>query len=458
MIDPAESFSNALNQGLGIMKSYRDEARQAEKDLFERNMLLKAEQREDIRFKNSQEEFGWKKDDRDYEIKELRPLELRKAKADVTVSETNAEWLPKEKQQNFEKGVVEIANVKDTIRSRRAGDAREAGRYNAQMTEFRQAQGERRDREAARELMIFLKSGGKAGDLKKTAGTRFAPLKFMGLAGMSPKAVGVLEKIGKNDFSWVKDPQANAAVRGMAAQINPQNQKKLGFVPGTGTIDKFISGQNGTLKLNYVGKDLKTGKVRSMWVNVPASELFGNANVMAQTFGRISRDPNARSALTSMFQQVDKETFAEIAIDGNPAIKPQMEALTKRLEKAVPGSQSYNQIVTTMENLYAKANGVTLFDAFSRIGGQANVPYEYRAIDRLRTADPKLKNAPTEQVIDYANKWVGTAMMSERNYIAAMNSLYGKNGWKVSGYVSGNLGRQEIKRDEAALWRGIAAK
>lgn len=42
-IDPAQSFSNALGQGLGIMKSYRDEARLDEDRSFEKSMKLETQ-------------------------------------------------------------------------------------------------------------------------------------------------------------------------------------------------------------------------------------------------------------------------------------------------------------------------------------------------------------------------------------------------------------------------------
>ncbi len=452
MIDPAQSFGNALNQGLGIMKSYREEAREAEKDAFERSMILKAAERDDARFEREKTKWGWEDEDRDYTVNTLRPLELRGAQADVKVKETNAEWLPKEKQQDFTKGEVEIANTRDMIRSRRAGDAREAGRYSMQRAEFNAAQRERREREGARELMMWIKTGGRAGDISKTAGTRFTPMKFMGLAGMSPLATQVLEKIGKNDYSWVNDPKANAAVRGLAASINTQSQQKLGFVPGTGTIDRFVGGKGGTIKLNYVGKDAKTGKLRSMWVDVKADKLFNNANIMTQTFSRIARDPNARSALTTMVQQQDPEFFAEVATSMSPTIKPQMEALTKRLEKLQPGTKSYNDTVAAMDNLAARATGSTLFDAFSKIGGGVNVPAHYRAVERQRQKTPQYANAPTERIINDMNTYVGAAMASDKNYTRAMNRLYGVGGWKPKF----DANRGFLVRDENALWNGLA--
>jgi len=457
MIDPAESFSNALNQGLGIMKSYRDEARQSEKDAFERSMILKADQRDDERFNREKIKWGWEDEDRDYTVNTLRPLELRKAKADTTVSETNAEWLPKEKEQDFRKGEADIklttantANTYDSIRSRRAGDAIEAGRFKMQQTEWQQGQAERRDRIAARELITWMKTGGKGGDLSRTAGTRFSPTRFMGMAGMSPLAGQVLEKIGRNDYSWMSDPKANQAVRGLAAQINPQSQQRLGFVPGTGVIDSFVSGKGGKVKMKFVGRDAKTGKLRTALIESDANQLFNSANIMTRTFGRIARDPNARNALTSMVQQTDPEFFAEVAMSVNPTIKPQMEALSKRLEKLSPTDKAYKATVDAMEQLAQRATGSTLFDAFSRIGGGQNVPAHYRAIERQRAKVPQYANAPTERVVADMNNFVGAALSSDQNYTKAMNRLYGVGGWKP------RFSGRTMVRDENALWNGLA--
>jgi len=90
-IDPAQSFSNALGQGLGIMKSYRDETRLDEDRAFEKsmkletqrqaqeqlNLLIKGDKREQMRF------------DEDM-TPERVALRGRKAVADVNLTEAQA--------------------------------------------------------------------------------------------------------------------------------------------------------------------------------------------------------------------------------------------------------------------------------------------------------------------------------------------------------------------------------
>lgn len=99
-IDPAESFSRALNQGLGIFKSYRDEARQDARDKLQEeisrnSMKLANEEAERNRDRYNLERPILAEQGSPEAIEALRKtrdLNLRKGVADVTVAETEAQF------------------------------------------------------------------------------------------------------------------------------------------------------------------------------------------------------------------------------------------------------------------------------------------------------------------------------------------------------------------------------
>lgn len=451
MIDPAQSFSNALNQGLGIMKSYRDEARQNEKDAFDRDILLRAEAREAERAKREAVKWGWDVEDRDYIVNELRPLELRGKKAEVSVKETNAAWLPKEKKQNYEKGEVDIANTRSVMRSRAASDAREAARFGWDVADRKVILQQRRDRDAVLQIMTNLRTGGA--DYSKTDGTRFTPRYLASMAGISPRALDAVERTAKGDFSWMNDKATANAARSLTSSIGTNVADKFGFKRGTVAVDTFLGvDKGGRIRFKAVGRDAKTNKLRTMELTAPSTEVFiDNSVLAARSFAMINRDPNAKATLLGAMRSHDEKFFDEVIQSMDPTIRPQLKALESQLEKAKPGTEQYTAIMRKMDEVTKKAAGEGLFERFQKVSAETSIPIEYRAVQRQKEKLPGYANAPTEKVVGDLNRFVSLALASDKNYTAAYKSLYGKDA-----KIPMDANRRRVLRDETALWRGLS--
>lgn len=452
MIDPAQSFANALGQGLNVMKSYRDEARQAEQDQFQREALLRAEAKDDQRFEQEKKKWGWEADDRDYFVKTERPLKEREMKARVTSAEVEADFARPTAQANLDQTKAQTANTYDSIRSRRAGDAREAARFNWESQDRQTKRQYERDKGAMLQVMSFLKTG--QADWGRTAGTRFTPRFLTGLAGISGDALTAVEMTAKGDFSWMNNKKIANAARGLTSSIGNNVADKFGFARGTVTVDQFLGAtKDGRIQFKAVGKDAKTGKMRTQNLAAPSSEVFiSNSTLLARSFANINKDKNARAALLGAMRETDEEFFNDAISTFDPKIGSELKALQNQLEKAPAGSKQYTDILARMDAVAMRASGVGLFDRFANMSSGTTVPIQYRAIERVREKEPqRYGNAPTERIVNDMNAFVSGAMSSDANYIKAYKKLYGE---KAQPPMDRNRGR--LLRDENALWRGIA--
>jgi hypothetical protein len=332
-IDPAQSFSNALGQGLGIMKSYRDEARLDEDRSFEKsmkletqrqaqeqlNLLIKGDKREQMKF------------DEDM-TPERVALRGRKAVADVNLTEaqaTDAGILASKRGKMIDTD-IEVAKGNLDVNRYQA----QTGRMNAVTSRgelglrTRAYNDERADLIANKALQAGWQSISAAAknptaeNMRSLMGNKIAGSALIKLASKAYDAP-ILEEIMQNPFgNWINDGKKLGVALRFARETEVVNAtvKAQGFDPKTTRATRFRGATqkdaNGRpmqmVEVTLSGKDLKTGKNKTFTGFVKPETLFESGAVAANVFKGINNDPILKGRLAQMYQATNEDKFYKI--------------------------------------------------------------------------------------------------------------------------------------------------
>jgi len=390
-IDPAQSFSNALGQGLGIMKSYRDETRLDEDRAFEKsmkletqrqaqeqlNLLIKGDKREQMRF------------DEDM-TPERVALRGRKAVADVNLTEaqaTDAGILASKRGKMIDTDIkVALGNL-DVNRYQA-----QTGRMNAVTSRgelglrTRAYNDERADLIASKALQEAWKFVGAAGkdptpeSMRSLMGNKIAGSQLIKLASKAYDAP-VLEEIMQNPFgNWINDGKKLGVALRFARDTEVVNAtvKAQGFDPKTTRATRFRGATqkdaNGRpmqmVEVTLSGKDLKTGKNKTFTGLVKPETLFESGAVAANVFRGINNDPMLRGRVAQMYQATNEDSFYKI-------LGYEASRLEKLIKNPQLGNKKYTeeQIIASAQNRLAalergdpQITADTVFRYMGRIG------------------------------------------------------------------------------------------
>jgi hypothetical protein len=396
-IDPAQSFSNALGQGLGIMKSYRDEARQDEDRLFAKTVALAAEKRADksLELQVNQDarladEFGFQQKRRpnilkqDDQAVELGGLNIAGVKIDN-------EWKPKINQAN-----VNQSNA--SADSSRASAAQSRVQTRVLLNQDYRAGQDWNDARAANGMVNYLL--GKTSSLPaNVGGMRNTPLGFAGIIGAAPKVLSVLQN--PTQTSWMSDPQLKAQVMTFAGRgADSALEEKYKWRKGSGGMVDLAPAGKGRIKALFVGVDAKTGRQTQKWVERDAGQLFEQANVRARHLGVMGSNPQVRrnfvAALRSNPEAYEAFTGRATQLLGmqrQSLVKQYTDAMSPKLKAAA--EQALMKFDANAENLIADKT----FELM-KVGGQAvSIPKTTRAYSYLTS-----QGGTTAQAADVINK------------------------------------------------------
>lgn len=428
-IDPAESFSRALNQGLSTFKSYRDEARLDQDRAFQKNLALAAENRAVDMHGMAKTTFANQEEDRKYDIEKLRPLRLKTAEQGVELGglqvegqktqnkagEINLQYLPREKEMGLKRDQA-------SINSSNASASANYAQAGAIRNRDRREQSEFDDARAARDFVSMYQTGNyaNAGNL---TGTRFDPLKMVGAITQAPTLGVYLQN--PMTLGGADDKTQRVALQFANTAIGQKDSQRFGFKQGTASIVDLQPGAKGFVGARVVGVDDKTGRVKTTFMQFKADKLFDRANVQARTFQMIARDPNARKVAVEAVKQAHPEVYKQLMGNPSQAVAFEISALGEELKKQRasrnPDMARIQQIgdeIRKLESGDKNAVENALFQNMGAVGQRIAQPAPLAAFNAVRDRKPNLND---DQVASEIDGFLRNAMKNPQNYQAVLS-------------------------------------
>lgn len=415
-IDPAESFSRALGQGLNTFKSYRDEARQDEDRAFSKKMALKADtradnadKRDETRLGMDQTRFGWEGDRFNFE-KSRWPTILKMDELGVQEKEVSIEGgkLSNEGQriENRFKPRMYQSQINQNDAS---ADASRASAAASRNRDYRDSVDWKEGREARQFYSFF---SGQSNSLSGNGNFGALPM-----AGQVSRAPAVLQALQDPKAGWMTNPQMKADVLAMAApgSAGPVEQK-YGWVQGrTGIVDVQPAG-NGRVKAKFLGINAKTGRMQYVWLERDAGQLFSGANVRARTLAAIGNDPQARKRFLQGMYTEDPEGFKKFAGRASEVVGMQRAKYEKDYKDAI-GTGREAAAKQALDQFDAKADDLLAQEAF-RVAGEEGrkmtIPSSAKAIAFFEKQGNSQESAQ-QLMTDIANNPNAFAAFAKKN-------------------------------------------
>lgn len=366
MIDPAQSFSNALGQGLGIMKSFRDEARQDEdrafakqQALFDQNMkerqfalLQRGDDREQARFNEDM-------------APERVALRGQKAKADADLSTAQARdagVLADNRKRMIDTDIsVSLSNARSNRISAGAAalNARtNAGELGLKQQMYRDQRNDAAYQRSMQGAFAALAQASRTGDFTSITNNKHVAGAVFQMAGAVTQSKAVQEALQNPYGDWIKDPKKFADVANYArvAPVFTATVQKYGFgrdTKVTGFQHAVVKGPDGkpTSVVEMTLTGTRDGKKQTMKFNARPEQLFEPAAMASNIFGRIGRDPQSKARLAMAYGAADEQGFNTILNNEITMLEKQAKLLEGA--KVGPQRQQYMAIQDRLQKLYA---------------------------------------------------------------------------------------------------------
>lgn len=322
-IDPAQSFSNALGQGLGIMKSYRDEARDEEEMAFSRQLREKADKRLDTELGMREKELGMRTDEHGQQMKigantlrvneeywspaqvearkQMQTFELSTAKSNSEVAAINAKYADRDKQMDLRYKGAQIGQIQAQTgaynRSNRGGGGSDGS-----------GGGLSRENQA---FMIYA---------AKRARGEVAPPSVTALIGRKQAQEAALV-IGAKDFAaalqdpfgaWRNDPKALRKILPYAGLGIRETEKAKGYKNST-VVGMDLNPKNkNEFIITFSGVNAKTGKKETYTGRQDVDTFLGKGSGYANVFNQIANSNEAKADIAKQFIASDPVSAREI--------------------------------------------------------------------------------------------------------------------------------------------------
>lgn len=386
MIDPAQSFSNALNQGLGIMKSYRDEARQDEDRAFDKKIKMNAEKRlnealqlEVEQGKRQQGEYDFRygsgpnggpsRAQQDFDQgQRLTEEQIRAAiaQADKAVFDADPDRMEEDRQLDIMDKKASIGQKGAATRASIAS----ANLYN-QRAQAEREENRRKQEEVAQRRLFTAFLQGDANALSNSPA---------GLSAVGQMAANVLnvpslsEAIRNPTGDWVNDPRKVSQVFSFSRYQISKTAREGGLRTrdargggSTPTIQnpragsRNIDGRNvPTIEFEIAGVDAETGRPKVI-KRYAITERLLDAGVAATKINRrIATDPSAQALLIDRLQADPKN---------RDVLNDIVEARVEQLEAFLEGKRDTDRSTIEARTELAQLTGSNL-GAFP-VGGTA---------------------------------------------------------------------------------------
>ena len=307
MADLAESFSNALGQGLGIMKSYRDEARDEEEMAFSRQLREKADKRLDVELGMREKELGMRTDEHGQQMKigantlrlneeywdptqvearrQAQQYELSTAKSNSEIAAINAKYADRDKQMDLRFKGAQIGQIQA-----------QAGAYNRSNRDG-SGGGLSRENQA---FMVYA---------AKRARGEVAPPSVTALIGRKQAQEAALV-IGAKDFAaalqdpfgaWRNDPKALRKILPYAGLGIRETEQAKGYKNST-VVGMDLNPKNkNEFIITFSGVNAKTGKKETYTGRQDVDTFLGKGSGYANVFNQIANSNEAKADIAKQF-------------------------------------------------------------------------------------------------------------------------------------------------------------
>jgi hypothetical protein len=328
-IDPAQSFSNALGQGLGIMKSYRDEARGDEDRTFDKMMRERAYQLQEKTYGLAVR--GDNREQGRYDFlnsPEMRGYETTAAKgdADFKVASAKEAGVKADRANDIIDTDINATNSNATS-NRISANASASNAYTNRLNyglNRQQYRDTRSDTVSSKTLIDSLKAltsftgpNANPAAAKQIMGNGVVASQVIKMAALASDAP-LMESILKNPYgNWINNVDSLRAARRFAtfAPVVKATMQQQGFLQGTKII-KF----RGHTENNPQGKPQQLveltfqgptagGKTKTYVGYVRPEKLFEPAAMASNLFSNVNRDPVAKQRLVQAFMMSDEKGF-----------------------------------------------------------------------------------------------------------------------------------------------------
>jgi hypothetical protein len=389
-IDPAQSFSNALGQGLGIMKSYRDEARQDEDRSFEKSMKLETQRQAQEQLKLMVEDGKRKQGLYDEDMTPDRIANRSRvsaASALLTEAQAKDAGILADNRQDTIDTDKKVALGGLAVQQTNAGSQRmNAITSRGELSlRTRMYNDELEDKIANRALQDVWKFVGTTGknptpeNMRSLMGNNIAGSALIKLASKAYDSP-ILEEIMQNPYGdWMNSGKKLGVALRFARDTEVINAtvKAQGFKPSKTKATKFQAvpkkGPNGQtmIAVTLSGPDARTGKNKTFTGLVKPETLFESGAVAANVFRGINNDPMLRGRMVQMYQATNEDRYYKIL--GYEANR--LEKLIKNPQSLVTKNITEEQIVASAQKRLAalesgdpNITADTVFKYMGRIG------------------------------------------------------------------------------------------
>lgn len=388
-IDPAQSFSNALNQGLGIMKSYRDEARVDEETAFNRQMALKVDGRAEKATEVMMAGEGRDKEQNVYDIgrrgfnEKVADEELRGKTLLNEGTAKNNSWIDQINTESIASSKARTGQGWANVRNDAARVGIQQRQLDLQIQESAAARADAESKNAFRLLVTSIQSG----DYKGIANNPRVGNSVLRMAGAAVGARDLVSAMNDPTGQWLQDPRQKRAVLNVAAIDLGKSADNLGFRRGTLSIsDLRPSKEKGMVNIDFVGINPRTGKLEKKSSSMPAARLFDKAAVFSNTMKNIADDPKARTSLVSAFRTSDPELFGEMLKFEVSRREDALKGLndgTLKVSNKLAYQTEIGRELTLLRNNDPNTVGSILFPRMAKVGREYTQSNTTRAYDRI---------------------------------------------------------------------------
>jgi hypothetical protein len=320
----AGGFSGGLDQGLGIMRSFRDEKRQNEafelqKRQAEQGMELarNADGRAASAEGRAQTAFEGQQEDRKWTNENVRPLSLQQLKLTVDKYEQDIElggvelatrnlqleWMPedRERRQMFEDRADARQERQEDRADRSQTFSEYLGRANLDISRRSQNRMEEAQdfQQAAQLLPVYtsLVERGLPIPPKMQSVMQNSPFGITNMvenAEASANFAPILGMAAKGDFSFMGNPEMRASAYALSRSVGMRIAREKGMEAGSARVVDLSPAKGGGLWVKVTAYDPKSGTYKTLTHGVSADHLAGQMQLNARTGEALKNHPSYR--------------------------------------------------------------------------------------------------------------------------------------------------------------------
>jgi hypothetical protein len=337
MADFGESFLSAMQTGLSVARSYRDEARlndqikrQNRRDDLTEKLALSAEDRAAKLFSQQTEAVEYDKT--------LRPKREKALDLQLETGTLQNEGLKIDNQFKPERYRADIRQSNASANSANAS----AGLARAQTERVRVETDVarmgldllRNDRDTQTFISNLVNGSAPLGDVKKY---EVPLLQFTGLMASASRAREVLGMTSRGDFSWIKDTGARMSIQNFLRPEASRSAAARGLDARSADVASFAPAKGG-VAVNYSAFD-RAGNLQVWQEVLPADKLFAKVDIAGGAASAFRNSPNAQNAAVAMYQRMSPEGYRKLASAAQESIDDKIESYRTAASKAANPSE-----------------------------------------------------------------------------------------------------------------------